>query len=252
VSLSQKLRLQPWRLMHEALRTERESWKTEGTSELARLFLSLAKRRMLTPADVMAGSHILFAKDVDFYANLLARRPAGLQRVQAHNFMVADALGPAFLIACGDILENLEFPLFPPAPEFMGLNQELLDKARAPSGGSTTSSFAATMYRHDPSGGEFFVPVAQHGNGYAVNLTPVEEAFKAMQQDVAALKRAHQQSKPNGRRDGGHRDNDRREGDRARTPYPNRSNSATFDRRRNNSKPRGAGEPREEPSPLNC
>jgi len=179
---------EPWRVKASHLDSRRARYKAEDRSELQRVFADLAKNNMLSVAEAMIGTYTLFGSEDDlrFFSALLCREQA-CDRVRAHNFFVAEQLGPDFLAQYGPQLLELEFPLFPSDDRFSAVNQRLLREVREVSGGATPHK-TPSVYRGDGIlvGGSV-LPVIQSEAGPVVDVSVVEAAFDNVFQQLRQL-----------------------------------------------------------------
>lgn len=185
-------RVEPWRValhMHESIF---EQVRKQTSEQKQAMFLDLARNGLLSPEDVLTGTYLLYGckEDLEMYSGL-SLRLSGHKRVVAHNWFVARQQEPAFVQIHGEIISKLQWPLFPPHPEFSAINQRLLTECAEVSGGAAQArSFVPSVYRRrDPSGGSFFAPVIDVGGQAAVDLGPAEDAVLALQQRLVALER---------------------------------------------------------------
>jgi hypothetical protein len=193
---------EPWRLDLDNAAEERLDVAKQTQAEQQALFLSLAKAKGLTGDDVMAMTYALYGnrEAMGFYAHVIMRK-TGLARVKAHNMYVASARPDAasFQHADGALLVHLPVPLFPPTAEFAGLTATLLreyslwlESAGIPRGGEGsargfTSALYATRRATVEGGGTLPVVPSTDGQGWVVDVTPVEEAFHSVFTTLNAL-----------------------------------------------------------------
>jgi len=180
---------EPWRVQYQHAVEERKEFLRQTNQQHQRLFLELAKAKVLSAEDVLIGQYVLFSGEAGwrFFGGVLLNK-RGVDRVRAHNFFVADSVegSEAFLAANGDLLATLPVPLFPANAEFSALNTALLFEYRAflgvggPAGGGHPSKYESTFFvlsgpAANPAGGAF-LPVSQLGDGtFGVNTTALEE-----------------------------------------------------------------------------
>ena len=144
---------------------------------------------MLSADEALTLGYLLWgtADDRKVFAGFLLRRH-GQARIAAHNFFVGSKREEAFLQVNGVALLSLARPLFPAeTPELSTLNQRVLAEAQVTGAGTNDTNNG--IFRHakpadDVVGGEFWAPVQATAQGFAVDLTPVEEAFKSLRNQV--------------------------------------------------------------------
>ena len=162
----------------KAFQDTKATAEAETVTKNQKYFIDLAKRCCLTPDDIIAGHYLLFGGNIQFYACLMYRKSPA-EKLKMHNWLIAEALGETFLQQWGPHLSNMPWPLFPPVEELQGMNDTLMKEATASgaiSGGGTTKK-VPSVYKK-VTGGTYHVPVDQG----LVDLTPVETAFGAQQQ----------------------------------------------------------------------
>ena len=186
-----------WRATAERLAVQREQFATEPTEDQRALFVDLAKSSMLSAAEVLTGTYLMFGDNaaLRFYSGILLRCSES-ERILSHNMYVASKLGDTFLSTHGDAIVSLAWPLFPPDARFSALNQRLLFEA----GGATgAGAYNPSVFRKSSvQGGGYFAPVVQtpeHPGG-VVDLSEIERAFVALQN---AMSNTNHRRNDNGR-----------------------------------------------------
>jgi hypothetical protein len=128
--------------------------------------VELCRESLLSEDDIMALTDTLFAPttadgiaatgnaDRMVYSSILLGK-RGQDRVLAHNWWVGKFLGEPFLLENGPKIERLRFPLFPPVPQFEGINTRLLLTVTGMSGGGSSDPTAAEMQL---AGAAFYAP----------------------------------------------------------------------------------------------
>jgi hypothetical protein len=231
---AERRRLFPWRASYEQAVEFFYFIASHVTVESSTTkMVELCKEALLSEEDVMSLTYTLFTPGVPMLKNAVAvSAPAssadrlvyatilltkrGRDRVLAHNWWVAKFLGESFLQENGAKIERLNFPLFPPLPEFEGLNLKLLFTVTNVSGGTSDVDAAemlsagASFYARDSSvshaphpaprptrrpttahGGNIPFPVVDssgtpHGQAY-VDMQTVADAVNALRADSARL-----------------------------------------------------------------
>lgn len=164
-------------------------------------FVAQAKTGLLTPLEIVIGTHLLFSPTPELgrYAlcTLLFVTPPE-SRLAVHNWgFVAADLAPPVLQARGAQIERLASPLFPGHPAFEACNMRLYG-ASGVQGGSSRSVLSELFADRDSIplktrtkvAGAGILPVLQAPDGtYGVDMSPVEIAFTALQRENANLKK---------------------------------------------------------------
>lgn len=190
---------EPWRGIRDVHRAgvkQLFSNADQNRRAIVTLAVDLAKAGELSIEDAMSIQYVVFGSPEDhlFFSHILLRM-SGVDRIHAHNWYVAEMLGPVFIDTYGEILSRLEFPLFPNKEEFSGLNTRLLKWAsEAPTGGGAKKAIPPMFKNSTPkiTGGEYWAPVLSTATGPAANLTEIESAFSTLTQRVTSLE--HQTS----------------------------------------------------------
>ena len=219
---SEQRQLEPWRLALQRTQARHKRYMGESRESLQAAFIDLSKNHALTPTEVLIGQYALFSADPESGLKALGAmlvRELPVQRMSAHNTLVATANGEEFLCAIGPYLERLEHPLFPPDVRFSALNQAILRACSSePHVGLTVSGGASDrrtgiaadanpLYRRAVSGqrndpfappghadgpsGAGSLPVISDGNGgWGVDVTQLEHAFDTVWNQLAAVTEA--------------------------------------------------------------
>ena len=175
---------------------------------LSAQFRSKAEASLLGPMEAMLGSYALFSKDAEFgrfmLAYLLVHVPEK-QRLQLHNWNVAEGLPSSWVLSNGEAIANLQLPLFPGIFEM--LNEKVLAAGLSTLSGGGVGQGAANIFRPSTAlwvvdakakkpeaktrdvllGGGYAVKVDENG---MVHLNAVEDAFNRMCDRTTALERA--------------------------------------------------------------
>ena len=190
--------VEPWRTELEAFRVQNRNITETTLDELKTLAIDLAKNGSLSADEAMSLTYILFgsAEAHLFYANLLMTKK-GIERIQFHNWFVAESSGEHFLRAYGAKIKNLTWPLFPPDKVFSAINLRLMLEHSSPHGGGDNMP---SCYRLDPTGSGCPLPVLMDNQGHSyVELEPVENSFVGLQQRVQLLEKSLQNRGGSGR-----------------------------------------------------
>ena len=156
--------VEPWRTELEAFRVQNRNITETTSDELKTLAIDLAKNGSLSADEAMSLTYILFgsAEAHLFYANLLMTKK-GIERIQFHNWFVAESSGEHFLRAYGAKIKNLTWPLFPPDKVFSAINLRLMLEHSSPHGGGDNMP---SCYRRDPTGSGCPLPVLMDNQGH--------------------------------------------------------------------------------------
>jgi len=188
-----KYKAEPWRRDMDKTMDEHAILEKTTLEQQQRNFLEYAKQKMLTPDDVLVGFYVLFANPQAlraFTENLL--RKTKQQRIAAHNWLILSLMKDEGLERhFGSVLGSLPAPLFPPTPDFAGVNLALLrewsehcgDPTNRHTTGTTlrgagpqfTPSVFARPLRTRPTGGEPFFEVQDLGGRAVVDMAPANQ-----------------------------------------------------------------------------
>jgi hypothetical protein len=197
---------EPWRFVAESERRFRDSIKARTPQQLysdqKAIFVALLKQRRLAPDEVMTASYGLYGTPdtVAFFTECLLTK-APHERVRAHNFCVATALGDSFVSTYGHLLEHLPLPLGPPVEECQAFNISLMrdfgaflaNGPHAPHGGGADTlrarQFRSNLFADDPPppAGAGHLPVTQSGEGLVVDVSAIEAAFTHVFNTITVL-----------------------------------------------------------------
>ncbi len=180
------LAAQPWRRRLEECEALRTSFFAIPREDLCQAAADRCKNSMLTEEEVIQLTYTLYCGPTGqtFYNAILLNMP-WTERVEHHNWYVADRLGNSFIDQHGRKIETLKWPLFPPDQAYSSLNLRLLTEPIMGAGPQRRPA----VYK-EPTGGAYTVPVVTDARGAPyVELTPVEDAFTMQQRRVAALER---------------------------------------------------------------
>jgi len=169
--------VEPWRNAAEKVENIVKGIRRQTIDEQRELFLDMAKNAMLTEQEVLFGQYLFYGEPADVHllrGMLLAAR--GGDRIRLHNFVVASEREESFLRMHGEVLQYLQYPLFPASRSFAALNEKLLAEVHGPSGGGTRKQ-KPSVFSVDPSGGETLPVVTTKDGGWGVDTSQIEEAF---------------------------------------------------------------------------
>ena len=184
---------QPWYADADTVFQLAKEFAKRDPTEARDSFASRCKARSVTPEDtlIMAYLHEGTPADVKFLRGLMDRIYTWPDRIKAHNFYVAMASGQTFLTMYGNKLRTLRWPLFPPGPEYEGLNICIIEEAAGTEGGDP--DFVPSVYRarrrRAPEGGAYYVGVQASEHGPFVDLSAVEESHLVQVNMIAELKK---------------------------------------------------------------
>ena len=154
---------------------------------------------------------LLFGDDEDRrFVSALLPKHHGVERMRCYNWHVASKHSATWRSTHGHKIDGLTLPLFLPGHGHDAQNAAMLSP-QVPDGGGVNPGYrspaqrifrepeltgylakaVSKLHHHedDPLGGEFHAPVVVYGDGHAVNLTAVENAFKVLQERVTRLAR---------------------------------------------------------------
>jgi hypothetical protein len=188
---------------------------TYSVAEAQTQIIWWAEKGELVIEDVLLFAHLIWAAEKETYAAIVLRYRDLPSRIRAHNVVVTEAmesehklLHPQFKSRNLGKIVGCPFPLLPPVtPEFIRLNQDILDsvpehdQASVSGGGPPTKGTRLpTAYKHATSvgssfrvsfrapvrGGEpyFFVEGPDSGGRHAVDMAPASDAVAALQAQV--------------------------------------------------------------------
>ncbi len=184
-------RREPWRATLKTARAQYEAMEAATNQHVLDTFRDQAKNQMLCPDEVMAMTYLMYGNGcaAKVYAQMVMQYQ-GLERVRRHNWFVADHLDEQWMTANGDRIDGLQWPLFPPVPEFSALNTMILRNTEGVTGGAAGGTAMPRCFRAGPVGGAVHVPIDVDGHGnYAANVTEIAEAFNRLKREVADSKR---------------------------------------------------------------
>lgn len=187
----------PWMLKTKELADQRKVWSQESIDEKRAQFVERCKAKVVTADDVLISIYCLFGNEsaLDMLRSLIIHTN-GQQRILHHNFYIASLKGESFLVQYGAVLMRLEWPLFPPTPEFSVLNTLLLEETIqiAGAGGRIPS-----VYKQLVEGAGYLpvVPVPPDGT-WAVETTDVEHAISSLNQRMSTAERKINQGRGRG------------------------------------------------------
>jgi hypothetical protein len=192
---------------------------TYSVDEAQTQVLWWAQQGELVIEDVLLFAHLIWGEDKAVYAAIVLRYRDLPSRIRAHNVVVTEAmekdhklLHPAFKVRNLAKIVVCPFPLLPPvSPEFIRLNQDILDTVqehdpalvsgggpptkgtRLPTAYRRASSVGASFrvsFRAPVRGGEpyFFVEGPDSGGRHAVDMGPASDAVAALQAQVKSQK----------------------------------------------------------------
>ena len=194
-----RLTREPWR-RDQLRRREQANRVTKRGDNEKDLMLEMAKQGLLAPHEVLSMSYILFDGDLDFYSSLLMCA-SGSESIKRHNWMICEASPPSFVERWGEVIESLEYPLFPCDRRFLGLNLALLTlhastiQAGVRGRGGGTSEGISKFFRKDGAvvqlegrgAGYLQVEQGTHPDQYVVRVDPIENAFAQLSARVSQL-----------------------------------------------------------------
>jgi hypothetical protein len=206
----------PWMAAEEAARRniaalhqEYANDKTKALEALRTLFASKARIGTLGHVENLVGQYVLYAPDLEYATFLLMaillKMPKDA-RISTHNWLVAGDMPRSDVETFGAAIAVLTAPLYPPAAPLASLNQQLLEsvplrrdavmsQASHVAGGSAAPDILdlinAPAHQAPPSSvsGAGVLPVQQYGEGYGVDMSPVEAAVNNLQTQISALQK---------------------------------------------------------------
>jgi hypothetical protein len=188
VQLSHLSKTFPWLLVEDKAKRQLqrfvEDWRRENAfARLREEFGARARAGTLGPYETFAGQYLLYADDADyglylFMAMLLRVPPA--DRLPLHNWAVAQELPVAVKETYGEVLGNLQVPLFPANAGLEAYNTKTLEAARERQDQATRP--------HADILGAGALPVVNN----TVDVTAIEQFAAQVQQQLSHLQRTQQ------------------------------------------------------------